>query len=262
MVMMARAVDEEFVLDTDMKLSASEAKALYSAGCRTIVRYVPLPGNAPGWDLDAQELETDVEAGLVVVVIQHPRAPENNVLSAATGAGDAQHALAYCAQIGYVRQADGVALSLGLDMEGVKNPGPSSFAHALAWVTDVLAAGYRALVYFGFDCGVTSAQADQLAALGAVVFWCDAGPYKDRPAPARKYAFKQEPQTTVAGVGVDKNALLQPGVVFGLAAANDNEEPVPETDPDPHQDPSGSRPSPGSERIPTGDPDATLRPTG
>ena len=252
MAMQGRAVTEAIVLDTDMKLSASEAKALYSAGARTVVRYVPLPGNAPGWDLDAQELASDTEAGLVVVVIQHPRAPENNVLSAATGAGDAAHAVQYCRHIGYVQQADGIALSLGLDMEGVKNPGPSSFAHALQWVTDVLAAGYRALVYFGFASGVTSAQADELAALGSVVFWCDAGPYKDRPAPTRGYALKQEPQSTMAGVGIDRDDLLQPGVIFGLAAANDNEEPVPATDPEPHVDPSG----------PTNDPDATLVPTG
>jgi hypothetical protein len=43
----------------------------------------------------------------------------------------------------------------------------------------------------------------------------------------------------MAGVGVDRDELLQPGVIFGLAAANDNEEPVPDTDPLPHQDPSG-----------------------
>ncbi len=236
--MQARAVTEAVVLDTDEKLSASQAKALYSAGARTVIRYVPLPGSAPGWDLDAAELATLTEADLVVVVIQHPRKPQDNVLSAATGASDAAAAIAYCRQIGYVQQAD------GLDMEGVKNPGPSSFAHALTWVTDVLSAGYGALVYFGYSCGVTSAQADQIAGLGAVVFWCDAGAYKLRPTPARGYALKQGLQSAMAGVDIDRDDLLQPGVIFGLAAASgsgsdSDEELAPASDPEPHVDPSG-----------------------
>jgi len=223
------------VVDTDTKVSASEAKAMRAAGAGAVIRYGPLPGNSAAQDLDAVELAGLTNEDLVVVVVQHTREEEDNELSASTGAGDAQHLLTWCQLVGYVTPGGQPPVTLGLDMEGVKNPS-GAFPHAQAWISKVLAAGYRAMVYVGFASGLTSAECDALAAMGDVRFWCDAGPYKLRPAPSLGFALKQDPPSTLAGVGVDKNDVLQPGVVWGLGrmdvAANDDGDPVIEVLPD------------------------------
>jgi len=230
------------LVDTNEKLTAASATAIKAAGAGTVMRYGPLPGMSAAGDLDLTELTLSAKAGLVVCVIQHPRLPEYNVLSAATGLGDAQHLVAWAKTISFV--CPDIQLSLGLDMEGVKNAGPDSFAHALAWVKFVRSAGYRALVYCGYDPGLTSAQCDQLAMAGADVrFWCDAGPYEDRPAPSIGYAWKQHLPSKLAGVDVDRNDVLQDGVVWGLGWVDD----VPADPDDPAIEPS-------PDTLPTGAP--------
>jgi hypothetical protein len=225
---------EGLCIDTNTKLSSSEGQALWDAGVRYIIRYVPLPGNSAGGDLDVGELTRLTAIGHTVIPIQHPRSPQYNTLNATTGLADAQHAINYCLSIDIDPSKVSVANggrppALGLDMEGLKNPGPDSFAHAKVWVTTVLAAGFSALVYFGYDSGVTSAQADELTALGAfVIFWCDAGPYNQRPAPSQRYTLKQHMQQSVlAGVNVDKDDILQDNVLYGIAFAPD---PTPDPD--------------------------------
>lgn len=215
-----KPVVDGLVVDTNTKLTSALAKALYVAGVRSCGRYVPLPGNSAKDDVDAAELALMGQEGLACFVIQHPRAPENNTLDAATGAADSAHAIAYCKEIGYVAQDIGGALSIVLDMEGVKNPGPDSFAHAKTWVLAVLAAGYRVVVYIGYQSGLSSAQLDELTALGEqgmVEFWCDSANYKERPVPSIGYALHQGPQTTVAGVRVDMDGIVRGGVVVALA---------------------------------------------
>jgi hypothetical protein len=213
------------VVDTNEKLTASMAQALYAAGVRVVIRYAPLPGNSAKDDLDAVELGALTDQGHTVLLIQHPREPKYNELTAATGLADAQHVIAYALSIGYdpkLPQPDGRPPRLGLDMEGLKNPGPDSFAHAKAWVVAALAAGFAVFVYLGYDCGLTSAQCDELAELGAYVdFLCDAGPYADRPAPKKGYVLKQHLQSTLAGVGVDRDDVLQNGVIYGVAKLPD-----------------------------------------
>jgi hypothetical protein len=231
------------VFDASQKVSREQYRALYAAGFRTVIRYCPLPDNGAGWDLDAAELADATAEGMTVVVVQHPRAPANNMLSEATGAGDAAHAIAYCRSVGYATPANDAAVTLALDMEGVRNPG-GAFAHARRWVIDVVAAGYRALVYIGFASGLTSAQLDELAALGAV-FWLDAAPMPTRqepqelrPLPKCGYVLHQMPQTTIAGVGLDEDRLLTPGAIVGLAAVPANDT-APE-DVEPHPDVQGT----------------------
>jgi hypothetical protein len=234
MGLVAEPITVGLVVDTNEKMTVEKLIGLFAAGVRVLCRYFPLPGNSASQDLDADELVVAATAGLVVFAVQHPRSPSNNVLSATTGGEDADCALAHAKLIGYVPTVEG-PVAISLDMEGVKNPGPDSFAHAQAWVTKVLAAGYQALIYLGYDCGLTSSQCNALVALGRpgqVLFWCDAGPYESRPSPAIGFVLKQHEQSTMAGAGVDEDDLLMPGALFGMTEG----EPVEETV-DPHEDP-------------------------
>jgi hypothetical protein len=207
------------VVDTCLHLSAAQAQALYAVGVRVVFRYVPLPGNAVGWDITEGELADLVGAGHTVLLVQHPRRPEENALNAVTGLADAQHSVAYALSIGCdprAPQPDGKPPRIVLDMEGVL-PASNSFAHAEAWVTYVLSQGFAAVVYIGYLSRLTNSNCDALAALGIVDFWCDAGPYSERPAPARGYALKQHVQSTLAGIGVDRSDVLVDCVLYGFA---------------------------------------------
>jgi hypothetical protein len=210
------------VVDTNTKLSASEAKALRACGVAAVCRYGPLPNNGAGGDLDATEIASITGEGIVVWIIQHPRDPKWNTLSAATGAADAAHILAHCQAIGYAPGA-----TVGLDMEGVKDPGPSAAAHAKAWVQALLAAGYRALVYIGYCPGMVAMDLEALAILGDVEFWSDFEALTAHPAPPQGWALHQQPQTTLAGIGVDRDTVLRDGVIYGMGAAASDSNPPP-----------------------------------
>ena len=208
------------IVDTSQKITRVQAKALYAAGVRAIGRYVSF-GPARSGDLDTGELLDLTGEGHVVWGIQHPREPADNTLSADTGKSDADWAITNSVAAGYDPSVVEGPLSLTLDMEGLKNPGPSSFAHANMWngLVDfgVGGAGFKPLDYLGYDSGITSANCDSMP--DEVEFWLDDGPYSERPSPARKFAMRQGISKVIAGVNVDLNTLLKDGVIFGAAAA-------------------------------------------
>jgi len=203
------------VVDTDTKLSLSECKALYTAGVRCVVRYVFF-GSPRAGDIDAQELRNLTSSGITVVLIQHPREQKYNILTAATGSGDASWAVRNAVASGYdpkLVDPAGPRLALGLDMEGVISGGSS---HAPTWCQYVDTAGFDPLVYLGFASGLTSSQCDSLP--GSPVFWADAAALTARPQPTRGVSWHQHLPSSIAGVGVDVNTVLQDGAVVGIAA--------------------------------------------
>lgn len=208
------------VVDTSQTVTRAQAKALYAAGVRAVGRYVFF-GQPKPEDLDAEELLDLTGEGHVVWIIQHPREPADNTLSAETGKADADWAVTNSVAAGYDPSVIQGPLSLTLDMEGLKNPGPSSFAHANMWngLVDfgVGGAGFLPLDYLGYDSGITSANCDAMT--DEVEFWLDDGPYSERPSPARKFAMRQGISKTIGGVLVDLNTVLKDGVIFGAAAA-------------------------------------------
>jgi hypothetical protein len=198
-------------LDTNTKLSASEAKALRACGVAAVCRYVPLPNNGAGGDLDATELANLVGEGIVVWVVQHPRLPSLNRLTAAMGTADAAHAVAYCQSIGYAPGA-----TIAIDIEGVQ-PGSDAMGYTTNAVQTVLDSGYRALVYIGYSSLLTAANLETLARFGDVEFWSDFESLTAHPAPPQGWAVHQQPQSTLAGIGVDRDVILRDGVVYGMA---------------------------------------------
>lgn len=209
----------EKVIDTDWKIGPGTARGLWLAGVRTLIRYVGYGPPGPG-DIDAVELELELGIGFTVVLVQHPRKPANNVLSSDTGASDAAWAIRNAIAAGYDPAKVPVSVhapSLIADLEGVRNPGAGVVGFATRWAIDTSAARFRPVKYLGYDCGLTSADCDALP--GDPEFFCDAGPYSERPRPAKGYALKQHPQTTIAGVGVDEDDVLRANAIYGVRAA-------------------------------------------
>ena len=223
------ALDGCWGVDTSAKLSASAIQALASATVlgqpiRAVCRYVFF-GPPKGGDIDELELERIRTAGLVLWLAQHVRSG-SWVASGPLGAVDGQWAVRNALAAGYAPVAASPPPALCLDMESVRNPGPDAVAHALQWRDVVALAGFRPVVYIGFDCGLTPAE---LATLG-VPIWSDYGTRV--PPPGRGFAGKQHSQTTVAGVGVDPDefhADMAGECVYGMGEADahvDGEDPV------------------------------------
>ncbi len=194
------------VIDTSTKLTSSEATALYAAGVRTVGRYVFFRFPQGPGDLDAAELAALVDAGLTVFAIQHVRNP-GWTGSYAQGVADAQAAIANAQAAGYV----GDRLCLALDLEGCKAGDPDQ---AAAWCSRIAISGYRPLVYIGYASGMVTPGMDALA--GDPRFWCDYAPISARPIPSRGYSLHQQAQTTLAGVGVDRDTILDADGLVGL----------------------------------------------
>ena len=203
--------------DTNTKLTSASAKAVMnepmvvSGIARSVlffVRYVFFAAARPG-DISLAERDDILGAGAGLLLVQHPRNPSGNVLTSATGASDAEWAIKNAVAAGYdPALCDPTAPpTLFLDMEGVKNPGPSSQAHAIRWVIDVRAAGFAAGVYFGFGWGIQDYNA-----LGVFTPWCDFAPLTVRPA--LPWSLKQYSPMTLAGVGIDPDEAR--GSVFGM----------------------------------------------
>jgi hypothetical protein len=221
-----RATD--VVLDTATKLTASECKALKSAGVSGVWRYVFFGTPRPG-DIDAAELQAILDAGLTLMLVQHVRMP-GWIANAGIGKADGASAVRNAQAAGY----EGTALSLGLDMEGVGTG--DAAGHARAWCQIVGDAGYSPVVYVGYDSQLTGPQLDSLPY--SPRFWCDYAPLSSRPLPTRGYALHQQAQSTLAGIGVDIDTVLQDMAIVGLCggATVADTDPAP---PDPHPDVTG-----------------------
>jgi hypothetical protein len=217
------------VIDTSTKLTSSEAAALYQAGVRSVWRYVFFGPPRPG-DLDAAELALLTAAGLTVMVVQHVRNPGWQSGGEPDGSADARWALANAGDAGYRSDPGGPELAICFDAEGIGNPGPNMVAHAASWCSCVASLGYQPVVYIGYDSGLRAADLDALP--GSPLFWCDYAPLGMRPKPARGYVGHQQAQTTLCGVGVDVDAILVPGALYGLGSAPDLSDETPDTRPD------------------------------
>jgi hypothetical protein len=96
---------------------------------------------------------------------------------------------------------------------------------------------YQNVGYMGYDCGLTGADLDGFSddpACGDPEYWADFASLAQRPAPRKGYAGHQQAQSTIAGVGVDRDTVLRDGVLYGLVmAAPEDTAPHPPLD-EPH----------------------------
>ena len=151
----ANVASESYGVDTNAKLTAQSAQKLREANYQGqtidfVARYVSIGPAAPG-DITSQELEAILGAGLALLLVQHVRRP-GWVPSDAQGAVDGGHAAQSASAAGYPQTAH-----IAFDLEGVA-PGTSAdvvIAHANAWSAAVVAAGYQAMLYVGYNAVLT-----------------------------------------------------------------------------------------------------------
>jgi hypothetical protein len=213
--MISRAIcrADGLVCDTSAKLTRSNYRALKSAGVAVVFRYVFFGSPRPQ-DLDMTELADAADEGMAIGVVQHVRKGNPGWhASAIVGNSDGLAAVANAIKAGYVGAPGQPDIVMALDLEGVANPGGECFGHASAWCKVVRAAGYAPLIYIGYDSGLDAAAIDALACPA----WVDYAPLSMRPRPTAGYVMQQRKQSTIAGIGVDVDDVLQDGMIYALS---------------------------------------------
>jgi hypothetical protein len=187
------------IVDTAGKMTAALIQAVSAAGYTGIARYVPLPGVSAAKDIDAAELNSILEAGLGLLLVQHSRYP-NWDPTQASGVKDAQSALQYAKAAGYPTNAH-----IFLDLEGVRVGTTSAdmLAFANDWANTIVGVGYSAGCYVGYDVPL---NADQLYYDLAKInsYWSDMGP---RAVSERGFAIKQQAQVVIGGQDFDPDVV-------------------------------------------------------
>ena len=206
--------------DLSVKLSRSEALALWAAGERVLIRYIFFGPARPG-DIDAAELDMLLAIGFIVLLVQHVRSPEQGlsgwIATADRGHSDSAWATRNAVAAGYVAPDGDPLLSLGVDLEDIIRGGPE---YAYAWCLDMVK--YGPLAYVGFVSGQSTGTLDGLPNMPR--FWADFAPLPLRPTPSRGWDMHQHAQETVAGVPVDRDEVLTDGMIFGLRDVDVNVE--------------------------------------
>ncbi len=189
---MAATAHACYGVDTDARLTAESAVQLRAANYKGnpiefVVRYLSI-GAEGGQDITAAEVGWILDADLALLLVQHVREP-NWVPSADRGASDGAAAARNALAVGYALGSDII-----VDLEGVL-PGTSAatvLAYVNAWASAVVAAGYLAMVYVGYNTMLTPEELyEELKDVHA--YWSDFGA---RSVAVRGFCMKQLSSTT------------------------------------------------------------------
>jgi hypothetical protein len=186
------------IVDTDNKMTAALVRQVLEQGFAGIVRYVPLPGVGAAADIDAAELELILNAGLGIYLVQHSRF-EGWDPTKASGQTDATTAIQFAKMAGYLPKAH-----IFLDLEGIlvgaPAAGPTTFAND--WADTIVAAGFQAGCYVGFDVPLSPQQLFDLHKVNS--YWSDPGL---RQVATRGFAVKQEAAIHIGGTSFDPDVV-------------------------------------------------------
>jgi hypothetical protein len=116
----------------------------------------------------------------------------------ATATNGQQHGAAAAGHAKLVQYPAGC--HLGVDMEGIHDVGQPVLDYLKAWFAEVHAAGYLAVVYWGYAFQVAPAAVESLLSPGDV-FWTDYGQHA--PPPGYGFLLRQHAQSMVGGTMVD-----------------------------------------------------------
>jgi hypothetical protein len=184
------------MVDTDVKLSADLIARIRAEGYSGVARYVPLPNNGAGSDIDATELAAILDGGLGLLLVQHVRKPPWNP-AAHSGEADAHMALEFARAAGYEPRSH-----IFLDLEGIAGTGPDTKSFAETWAAVIAAGGYSAGCYVGYEVPLSAQELYDLHTINS--YWSDAGP---RAVAVRGFAIKQHAQIIIAGVPFDPDTI-------------------------------------------------------
>jgi Domain of unknown function (DUF1906) len=192
----ARPSRAKLGFDTEAHLNGRQSVGLRSAGYELCGRYVSLPNNPIGADIDADEFAMLIAAGFEVILFQHVRSPPWHP-EAHSGVDDGECAAAHALRVGYPLGAH-----LWLDLEGIASGAPATIVFAEAWQSAVRAAGFSAGCYSGYDVPLSPEALYLLHGFNS--YASDAGP---RSVATRGYWLKQHQERVVAGVRIDHDTL-------------------------------------------------------
>jgi hypothetical protein len=195
-------------LDTDVPCTAEILLAVVNeTDAEGIWRYVPLPSDNDSEDISLRELaricSTRKRDGQLLQcgLIQHPRRPELNDLTAHPAEVDAAVAFEHAVRVGYPTPCH-----IGLDYEGLSQIASNTrgvcIRWAIGWETRLLEAKYSALLYHGYAVPLSAIDLYDLP--GFNQYWTDAA---DRPVAERGNSIVQGAAVTIGGCPFDRNEL-------------------------------------------------------
>jgi len=180
-------------VDTDSRLTAQSAVLLRAAKYKDnpiefVVRYLSI-GTEGGEDITVAELNDILDAQLALLLVQHVREP-NWVPSAERGTSDGTNAAKNAEAVGYAK-----GCHIIVDLEGVM-PGTTAgtvIEYINTWASAIVAAGYLAMVYVGYNTMLTPEQLYE-ALPDVHAYWSDFGA---RQVAVRGFCMKQLTNTTM-----------------------------------------------------------------
>ncbi len=187
-------------VDTSAKLGLDAIGSVAAAGYACIIRYVPHVGSPGAFDIDEGELNAILNAGLAVMLVQHPRKPGWDP-GTVSGTEDADLAVARARGAGYLPGAH-----LFVDLEGISGTVAATTQYANDWAARVRAANYLAGAYVGFAVPLSPRQLYALPDINS--YWSDIGP---RHVDTRGFAMKQQPTVVLNGIPYDPDTIQADG---------------------------------------------------
>lgn len=188
------------IVDTNVKLNPAILQQVRDAGYAGVARYVPLPNNPLGSDIDGPELAAILEIGLGLLLVQHVRrAPWDPMQH--SGETDARAAVQFARAAGYPAGAH-----VFVDLEGISGTGPATKTFAEAWANVVVAEGFLAGAYVGYSVPLNPQELYLLH--NVTSYWSDMGP---REVAERGFAIKQHAEIVIAGTRFDPDTVQADG---------------------------------------------------
>ncbi len=182
--------------DTDTKLDLATAKLFRQSGYDFCLRYVSL-GSESSYDLDHDEAQAILDAGLALMPVQHVRYAgwlPDATLGTQTGQTAANNAI----QVGFPPK-----VNVWLDLEGISSSATTQnvIAYCNSWYDAVAQAGYLPGLYVGANSILDSQQL--YSALKFQHYWHSLSIVPN--VAVRGYQMIQSNGGTVHGIGIDKN---------------------------------------------------------
>jgi Domain of unknown function (DUF1906) len=198
MTIIARPASPGTGFDCSVKPTPAQARALKAMDHTLVGRYVPLPANNAANDIDAAELIMLTDLGFEVLLVQHVRTPPWDP-RAHSGTIDAAVACEHALDAGYPLGAH-----LYLDLEGLVATADVAGAKLFveSWATRVLADGFKAGLYVGYDLPLS--PTDLWLLHGINTYWTDAAHHH---VANRGCAIVQGRELTVRGVRIDEDTI-------------------------------------------------------
>lgn len=183
-------------VDTDQVCSDAVLDALKAKGVLGVIRYVPLPRNAPTYDISAAELQRILAHGMQSTWVQHVRGGMWNPADH-DGEADARVACAHAKLAAYAPLIHGI-----MDLEAVSGTSTATIRYATDWQRVTIGEGFKAMLYVGFS---TTLSADQLYDLhGFDSYMSDAA---NRRVSRRGTSIVQGKGVTIAGTAFDLDTV-------------------------------------------------------